>query len=72
MEATWEDIEPLKQKFPRAPTWEQAGNEWEGNVSDQGGNQGITSEAEAQDQEVGRPKRERRRPAWFDAEDWLT
>jgi hypothetical protein len=31
--ATWEDMEHLRQRFPRAPAWGQAGSEQGGNVS---------------------------------------
>ena len=31
--ATWEDLDSLKQEFPRAPAWGQAGSQGEGDVS---------------------------------------
>lgn len=31
--ATWEDLEELQQRFPRAPAWGQAANQGRGNVS---------------------------------------
>jgi hypothetical protein len=31
--ATWENLEQLRQQFPRAPAWGQAASEEEGNVS---------------------------------------
>ncbi|KAJ1288152.1 hypothetical protein BS78_02G068200 [Paspalum vaginatum] len=31
--ATWEDLEPLQQKFPRAPAWRQAGTQGRGGVT---------------------------------------
>ena len=31
--ATWEDTEALRQRFPRAPAWGQAGLRWGGDVS---------------------------------------
>uniref|UniRef100_A0ACD5VNY2 Uncharacterized protein n=1 Tax=Avena sativa TaxID=4498 RepID=A0ACD5VNY2_AVESA len=31
--ATWEDVDELKQRFPRSPTWGQAGFQGQGNVS---------------------------------------
>jgi hypothetical protein len=31
--ATWEDVTALKQRFPRAPAWGQAGSQEGGNVS---------------------------------------
>ncbi|KAK3133105.1 hypothetical protein QOZ80_6AG0532360 [Eleusine coracana subsp. coracana] len=31
--ATWEDLEALQQRFPRAPSWGQAGFKGEGDVS---------------------------------------
>jgi hypothetical protein len=33
--ATWEDLEALKQRFPRAPAWGQAGSEGREGVSNQ-------------------------------------
>lgn len=33
--ATWEDLLPLRQCFPRAPAWGHAGTQEEGDVSDQ-------------------------------------
>lgn len=32
-QATWEDMEALHQRFPRAPAWGQAGPRWGGDVS---------------------------------------
>jgi hypothetical protein len=31
--ATWEDVEVLRQRFPRAPAWGQAGSQQGGDVS---------------------------------------
>jgi len=31
--ATWEDAEAIQQQFPQAPTWGQAGAQWEGDVT---------------------------------------
>jgi hypothetical protein len=31
--ATWEDEEPLRQQFPRAPAWRQAGSQGKGGVT---------------------------------------
>lgn len=70
--ATWEDLETLKQKFPRVPAWGQAGFQDPGNVSDpapHGGDSaedGATTTSEAQDQEPRtRPARQRRPPGWL-------
>jgi hypothetical protein len=54
--ATWEDLEALRQCFPLAPAWGQAGFQGQGDVSDQAtpadGLQASTSKL--------RPKRTRR------------
>ena len=40
--ATWEDLEALRQRFPRAPAWGQAGSDQGGDVS----NTSTTPEAD--------------------------
>jgi hypothetical protein len=55
--ATWEDLEELKQKFPRAPAWGQAGLRRGGDVSNQ---DAPTKEADAvtMEPEAPEPRRE--------------
>ena len=52
--ATWEDTEALRQRFPRAPAWGQAGLR-------QGGDVSITKEAEPESptnqEDKGAPER---------------
>jgi ribosomal protein L21E len=64
--ATWEDLEALRQRFPLAPAWGQAGFQGQGVVSDQAppadGLQVSTSKL--------RPKRTRRLPAWLAGQEW--
>ena len=70
-EATWEDVEALRQRFPRAPAWGQAGSEELGNVSNQGGNGTSASDPQAQEAQLGRPKRRTKNPAWMSRDEWL-
>ena len=82
-EATWEDFEHLKQTFPRAPAWGQAGSQEEGNATppapklsrQQRRNQeeerlkyGPVDEAVM----IRRSKRERRQNERFKGPDWTT
>ena len=70
--ATWENLESLKQRFPRAPAWGQAVSEDRGNVSSQGGKVIQEEEEEqAQEEEAGRPKRNTRPPTWLATDEWL-
>ena len=52
--ATWEDTEALRQRFPRAPAWGQAGLRRGGDVSNQ---DASTTEAEPE-RELGAPSAE--------------
>jgi len=64
-DATWEDLDSLKQQFPRAPAWGQAGIQDPGNVSDQDLSTMATSpngELDLKKGAGGRPKRIRRAP----------
>ena len=73
--ATWEDLEPLRQHFPFAPAWGQAGAQGEGIVNDLHAGGSNTGEEEMnQDQErpASRPKRARRAPAWLANGNWAT
>jgi len=51
--ATWEDAVPLKQRFPRAPVWGQAGFQESGGVTSPRG----SPSQESPEQEFGRGKR---------------
>jgi hypothetical protein len=46
--ATWEDVEALRQRFPRAPAWGQAASHQGGNVS----NSGAAAEEAGAEQDV--------------------
>jgi hypothetical protein len=65
-QATWEDLEALRQQFPFALAWGQAGFQGEGIVSEPArspGNRDNASEARPRKE---RPRRERRVPARLD------
>lgn len=63
--ATWEDLEAVKQKFPRAPAWGQAGPKQGGIVSDQ-----ADHEQEEGSDSNQRPIRKPRLPAWLVVPEW--
>ncbi|KAK1695873.1 hypothetical protein QYE76_012570 [Lolium multiflorum] len=73
--ATWEDLESLKQKFPRAPAWGQAGNQAGEDVSDQGHGGTASSPGPEESQELGRgpqPKRRQVKPARYVDPAWTS
>lgn len=73
--ATWEDLESLKQKFPRASAWGQAGNQAGEDVSDHGHGGTASSPGSEESQELGReprPKRRQVKPARYDDPAWTT
>jgi hypothetical protein len=45
--ATWEDLEAIKQRFPRAPAWGQAVSPRGGNASDTADEGAVTTEPDA-------------------------
>lgn len=65
--ATWEDLDALKQMFPRAPAWGQA-------VSNQGGIVSSNSKPQEREQSEAasndRPTRKPRLPARFAGPEW--
>jgi hypothetical protein len=69
-QATWEDLERLKQAFPYAPAWGQAGFQEEGIVND------LDPEVRSPREEPGprrsRPRREKKAPAWLTTGSWIT
>lgn len=70
-DATWEDLEQLRQAFPRAPAWGQAGFEEEGIVND------LTPPASDGDtrgpaRSEGRPRRKKKAPAWLAGGNYVT
>ena len=69
--ATWEDQDSLKQRFPRAPAWGQAGFQDRGIVSDQGGKTGDHHMEKAQAEVEARPKRQVKAPTWLSSDEWL-
>lgn len=72
--ATWEDLELLRQRFPLAPAWGQAGFQGVGIVNDL---VPPTSDAEGSNDDHedgpsdGRPTRERKKPAWLAGDTWV-
>lgn len=63
--ATWEDIDELKQRFPRSPAWGQAGFQGKGNVS-------TTTVPDQDAQEEGkRERRARQESKRYSARDWV-
>lgn len=81
--ATWENLQVLRQRFPEAPAWGQAGSEEEGDVTNQE-RRSRRAERRKKEAEVMRSgtkeevaqlrksKRERRRAARFSGPDWTT
>lgn len=61
--ATWEDVDELKQRFPRSPAWGQAGFQDRGNVSTPNEEEGPLTVAE-------REKRERKASTRYPASTW--
>lgn len=78
--ATWEDLESLKQKFPRAPAWGQAASQGRGGVNsspstttDDMAGTGLENQEEALGPtgEVSfRPMRDCRHPKWLAGHEW--
>jgi transposase InsO family protein len=75
--ATWEDLEALRQRFPLAPAWGQAGAQGGGNVSTQD-NTLQTSTPSATDGDMGaeevqvsRPKRTARPSSRVTGPEWV-
>jgi hypothetical protein len=67
--ATWEDHEELRQLFPHAPAWGQAGFQEGGNVSDQAPPAEEIADQVLEEKKV-RPARVRRAPAWLATDEW--
>jgi hypothetical protein len=71
--ATWEDLEELRQRFPRAPAWGQA-------VSQGGGNVSVTDTPTTSGPEAGgatgpeaqHSTRTRKPSRRYDSKDWVT
>jgi hypothetical protein len=70
-QATWEDLENLRQQFPFAPTWGQAGIQAEGIVNDQEDASTTPGEEEEGSPKTDRPKRKKRSLAWLSRIDWV-
>jgi hypothetical protein len=62
--ATWEDLDDLRRRFPRAPAWGQAGSQGRGSVSDDT----ATQDPQA---DVARAKRDRRESRRYAGNDWV-
>jgi hypothetical protein len=52
--ATWEDYTTLKQTFPQAPAWGQAGFQEPGSVSTASGDNGSVAMEQQQDTQIPR------------------
>lgn len=69
--ATWEDLDELKQRFPRAPAWGQAGFQGAGSVSSATADQAQEGDAVFITKE-GRPSKRAHQPSTRYAEkDWV-
>jgi hypothetical protein len=74
-QATWEALDELRQRFPHALAWGQAGFKGEGIVNDlipPDTNTDMGKEAQDQDPKEARPRRNKRSPAWMTRGDWVT
>lgn len=74
-DATWENLEQLRQSFPHAPAWGQAGFEGEGIVSDPSPpviDCDPVEQAQGPSTPGGRPKRKKRPSPWLDSNVWST
>ena len=70
--ATWEDFDAIKQRFPRASAWGQAGFHREGSVSntvDMAPN--IEPEGGIQDDGPRKSTRPRKSNSKYDGPDWV-
>ncbi|KAJ1260737.1 hypothetical protein BS78_10G255400 [Paspalum vaginatum] len=63
--ATWEDLESLQQRFPRAPAWRQAGSQGRGNVTaPTSATRPVTQEAREMPRRRTRPNSKVIGPEW--------
>jgi hypothetical protein len=73
-QATWEDIDSLRQQFPTAPAWGQAGFQARGIVNDPT-TPSTSGDAKDKDEpsqaEGGRSVRRKRAPKWLADGDWV-
>lgn len=58
--ATWEDLEELQHRFPRAPAWGQAGRQGRGNVRPGTATTPVAHQDEAHQDQAYPDKRTRR------------
>ncbi|KAK1610510.1 hypothetical protein QYE76_034183 [Lolium multiflorum] len=73
-QATWEDIDSLRQQFPTAPAWGQAGFQAGGIVNDPAtpSTSGAAQDnAEPSQAEGGRPARRKEAPKWLTDGNWV-
>lgn len=66
-QATWEDLEALRQRFPLAPAWGQAGLQQRGIVSDP---TPADNDDRVSPSSVGRPMRTRRAATRYSGDEW--
>jgi hypothetical protein len=63
--ATWEDLDSLKQQFPRSAAWGQAAFQDGGIVNDQAPPPSYSNKTEDNEQAQHRPSRRKHQPAWL-------
>jgi hypothetical protein len=62
--ATWEDVDDLKRRFPRAPAWGQAGSQGGGSVSN-------STDSPDPQADARREKRARQESTRYASKDWV-
>lgn len=68
--ATWEDLEAIKQQFPRSPAWGQAGFQAGGIVSNLPDDRDCSTPGGIEEEKLKRPKRISRKPGWLSGPEW--
>lgn len=71
-QATWEDLESLRQQFPHGYAWGQADSQGEGIVSDLASPDRRPMDHEGQEAQPVRPRRKKQAPAWLADGNWVT
>lgn len=71
-QATWEDVDALRQQFPYAPAWGQAAFQEEGIVSVPATHEEKSISTEDSGPAQARPKRDKKAPSWLADGHWVT
>ncbi|KAK1647967.1 hypothetical protein QYE76_065772 [Lolium multiflorum] len=71
-QATWEDVDALRQQFPYAPAWGQAAFQEKGIVSGPATYEKEFTTAEDSGPTPARPKRDKRDSSWLADGHWVT